>query len=521
MLAYLNIKKNSVTDELLKANLPKEAFHYNYTFNRYMFESVYLYGVAELIKPTHPKITRKMLRSLSYKADRLAADENKSVMRHTTQIADTEYPAPHGLSYYPFQNEAIAYSRSRHTVLLGDEMGLGKTVSAIGIANDMKAKSICIICKKVGIPVWQEHIKTWLINKDTPVTIVNYEQLNSHLIKDWDLLIVDEAHSISNYNIVMRTGSKRAQLTFDIARHCQKRIFLSGTFMKNSAVDIYPFLEAFDNENWEEKAKFKRRYCRKENSVNKFMWKMSGGNHLIELQHRLRKSIMLRREKSEVISLPKKTRQIVTLSTSGEVKEILAHQADQLGQITGVKNDATCEISFDKMANVRKQLGIAKVPAVVEYIDTLLKTEDKIVVFAHHVKVVEKIAEYYGNLAVTYYGGNNNNAQSVIEFKTNPKVRIFIGNMVSAGTTITLTNASTVVFAELSWVPDAHLQSEDRCHRIGQTHEVKIHYLIFDDPLDKKLLEVVTSKEEAFRFVMGTTLMKKSYAMMFNTKELR
>ena len=51
-----------------------------------------------------------------------------------------------------------------------------------------------------------------------------------------------------------------------------------------------------------------------------------------------------------------------------------------------------------------------------------------------------------------------------------------------------------MVFAELYWTPGIMFQCEDRAHRIGQTCNLPVHYLVAQDTMDEWVWAAVCKK---------------------------
>ena len=60
------------------------------------------------------------------------------------------------------------------------------------------------------------------------------------------------------------------------------------------------------------------------------------------------------------------------------------------------------------------------------------------------------------------------------DFNKDPDIFIFILSTRAGGLGINLTAANTVILHDLDFNPYNDKQAEDRCHRLGQTREVKI-----------------------------------------------
>lgn len=110
----------------------------------------------------------------------------------------------------------------------------------------------------------------------------------------------------------------------------------------------------------------------------------------------------------------------------------------------------------------------------------LVGAQCKFLIFAHHQEMLDGIEDECIKLKVGYMriDGSTDMAvrhSNVNSFQNDPKILVAALSLTAAGTGLTLTAASTVVFAEMHWTPGVMIQAEDRAHRIGQDQTVNIH----------------------------------------------
>jgi len=140
------------------------------------------------------------------------------------------------MSLYDYQKAIVEQATSilanKHIVYLNMGMRTGKTRVALSIAKNYN--NILFVTKKRVISFIYKEIDELGITK--PITVINYEQLHKYLDKTYDLVIVDEAHSIGAFP----KPSLRAKLLKAI---CSKSncdvVLMSGTPFPESLSQCY------------------------------------------------------------------------------------------------------------------------------------------------------------------------------------------------------------------------------------------------------------------------------------------
>lgn len=461
----------------------------------------------------------------------------QNVAKSNALYSDFEVPAPEGLTYREYQRAGVEFMRNRRAILLGDEMGIGKTIQAIGLynyhcAHGLKDRTpkVLILCPATLKRNWIKEWRKWSVRKqaiemaegrDWPksdIVVVNYDILprfhDQIHIPVWDILIMDECQYLKNkqarrtQHVFGRSADNGANVPAitPIAARC--KLALTGTPIPNRPIELYALLRYLDPMGWPNKLSYAQRYC---NAMkNGFGWDMNGASNLEELQEKLRSSIMIRRLKKDVLKdLPPKERQIIEIEIA-EGDEILAKEKKILQNFENKERLTDADYkelikmmrggdcgSFEEMSTIRRENAVAKIPYVIEHLHEALDSSGKVVVFCHHKEVASALIEEFKTICTVVTGSTplQERHENVEKFQTDPSCRLFIGNIIAAGTGITLTAASHVVFAELDWVPGNVSQAEDRCHRMGQTGSVLVQHLVVAGSIDAIMAKTIVYKQ--------------------------
>lgn len=457
-----------------------------------------------------------------------------AVQQSRAADCDIDIPAPGGLHYLPYQRAGIAYALQRRATIIGDEMGLGKTIQAIGFVNwTPTIRRVLIVCPASLKLNWRNELQKWLTRPlsigvvnasdypDTDIVIVNYDVLERHIDRlravTWDVVILDECHYIKN------PKAKRTQILTGDGKDPIKAhhyLLLTGTPITNRPAELFPLLQIADPTGLGRNFfSFAKKYC--DAKHNGFGWDFSGASNLDDLQLRLRETCMVRRLKKDVLTeLPAKQRQVIELPANGAIKAIKAEQkaaakyediladlkaAVELARLNDDQEQYAEAVerlregqsaAFDEMSQCRHDVALAKVPHVVEHLETVLGEGNPVVIFCHHKDVVQAIKEKYPDAGVITGDVKVEDRQRAVEDFQAGRTSLIIGTIGAMGVGLTLTAAHHVVFAELDWVPGNVSQAEDRCHRIGQTESVLVQHLVLEGSLDAHMVRVLIHKQE-------------------------
>ena len=438
---------------------------------------------------------------------------------------------------YEHQKESCKFFVSRGSSILAAEMGTGKSYISIISALEIDAKKILVVCPASLKYNWEREIesftdevkvvegKNWCTSR---FTIINYDILknfhtlkpkngdnenfifNSMLVSEkFDLIICDEAHFLKN------PDSNRAKILNEVASKIKdvKVWLLTGTPIANRPMDFFNLLKLIKApiaNNWKNYA---IRYCeaksffkRLKNGRKRQIWLTDGASNLDELYKRT-KNNMLRLRADDVLDMPDR---IIT-PRFHNMSEIARKKYDALwdAYINKRKSEGkridNIEKELVELGMLRKHMAMENINNTIDITETALNEDKKIVIFCNFTDELLALQAHFGKKCVIHNGSMSakEKQNSVDKFQTDDKIKVFIGNIISAGAGITLTKGTVCVFNSLDWVPGNVMQALFRCYRIGQTKKVFIYFNIFKNTVDERVWNTLGSKTNVISQAVG------------------
>ena len=356
------------------------------------------------------------------------------------------------------------------------------------------------------------------------VAVINYEStwrediFDRLLAFDADMIIADESQRIKTHDAAQ---SKAMHQLGDKARY---KLILSGTPVQNEAVDIfsqYRFLDpTIFGMNF---YAFRGRYCVMGGFNRKQIVQYRDLDALIKKEH----SIAYRVTKEEALDLPEQTFENRYITLSKKERNIYDKlRRDSFAELDG-GGTITATTVLTKLLRLQQFTGgflveddaarpqlvsRGKLDALADILqDYVVEGKKKLVIFARFIPEVMEIIKLsndmvgkHGMKTVAIYGDIKKELRGDIvqQFQTDPTTMVFVGQIDTAGTGITLTAADTCVYYSENFNYATYEQSLSRIHRIGQRHPCTYIHLVAEKTVDELILKSLAAKEDLAKTIV-------------------
>eukprot|EP00736_Rhodelphis_marinus_P004393 Rmarinus@m.21360 len=358
------------------------------------------------------------------------------------------------------------------------------------------------------------------------VLITSYEifltDLSDLVSIPWSVVVVDEAHRLKNQKGRLNTALRQLK--------CKLKVLLTGTPLQNNSEELWTLMNVIDPKRFPSVTQFDQEFGG-----------LSTAEDVTKLHAALRPYI-LRRVKEEVEkSIPPKEETLIDIELTTiqkyyyralyERNRTILYASGKPSAAPSLKN---LEMQLRKCCNhpfllegiEDRELKDVTAPEDILHktieasgkfvlVDKLLRKMKadghKVLIFSQFTRVLDMLEHYLEDMGYVYErldGGvkGSDRQASIDRFNDEEQNRfVFLLSTRAGGVGVNLTSADTVIIFDSDWNPQNDVQATSRCHRIGQTQEVKVYRLLTRGTYESTMFERASKKLGLERVVMGQT----------------
>jgi SNF2 family DNA or RNA helicase len=361
-------------------------------------------------------------------------------------------------------------------------------------------------------------LRILVVNVEAFATEKVMRYLRSFLHDSNFLLTVDESTTIKN------PKAKRTKQLTAVGKAATYKRILTGSPVTKSPMDLYAqcaFL-GDDTLGFTNYYAYQNRYAvtRRQRMGAHTFEQIIGYRNMTELAGKL-KGFSSRVLKKDCLDLPEKTYSARYVSLSPE----------QLRHYNTLKNYALAILEEGQVTAPQVMTQLVRLQQLLcgylvtddgetvevpsrrmdAMLDTVEEMDGKIIIWSRFRNDIQRITEalkkkYGENSAGSYYGDtSDDDREKLVQNFSDPEheTRFFVGNPQTAGYGLTLVSATNVIYYANDFNLETRVQSEDRCHRIGQTKAVTYVDLISEGTVDEYIVKALTKKIDLAGAALG------------------
>ena len=392
------------------------------------------------------------------------------------------------IKLYEHQKQMISEARpileKYKLVYIAAETRTGKTLAAIHLVKD-DYKSILVITKKKALSSWLSDIKLSNVNN---FYVINYEAIHKLTHNNYDVIILDESHSIGSYP----KPSERAKQIKEISKN-KSIVYLSATPSAETFSQIYHQLWISDFNPFEETSFYKwyKNYGLPDQIFIRGIWlmqyKKAIENKIInKIGHLI---VTMTKEKANFdVIVDEKIHQVETSKDYlGALNYFYNHRVINIYDYEVIAETSASALNKLHQLNggtikLNEKKSLIVSDHKVNYIQTHLANDNKIVILCNYIKERELLL----NRLV-------NSTDEVNKFK-NENYKYFIGHIKTFSEGVDFSYADTMIIYSLNFSATTYLQSRERLANKQRTKPITVHYLFTKDGIDEHIYKAVSNK---------------------------